>query len=131
MKNIILSIILCFATVAFGHANTRQNVNDSTYYINRSVTSTTYHLNVAGNIQSSDTISASYLFVNGGGRVDGPFQASNFYAYNIHSINSSTLHVYAPIVSVPGKIKAKEIIVNSTGADFVFADDYKLRPLKE
>ena len=30
-----------------------------------------------------------------------------------------------------GTIRASEIIVSTTGADFVFADDYELRPLSE
>jgi hypothetical protein len=34
-------------------------------------------------------------------------------------------------LDVAGVIRANEIIVNTTGADFVFADDYQLRPLSE
>lgn len=34
-------------------------------------------------------------------------------------------------LDVAGAIRANEIIVNTTGADFVFADDYQLRPLSE
>ena len=34
-------------------------------------------------------------------------------------------------LDVSGTIRANEIIVNTTGADFVFADDYQLRPLSE
>ena len=34
-------------------------------------------------------------------------------------------------LDVNGTIRANEIIVNTTGADFVFAEDYKLRPLSE
>lgn len=34
-------------------------------------------------------------------------------------------------LDVTGTIRANEIIVNTTGADFVFAEDYKLRPLSE
>ena len=34
-------------------------------------------------------------------------------------------------LDVNGTIRANEIIVNTTGADFVFADDYQLRPLSE
>ena len=35
------------------------------------------------------------------------------------------------IHDVVGTIRANEIIVNTTGADFVFAEDYQLRPLSE
>lgn len=34
-------------------------------------------------------------------------------------------------LDVAGTIRANEIIVNTTGADFVFANDYQLRPLSE
>ncbi len=34
-------------------------------------------------------------------------------------------------LDVVGSIRAKEIIVETNGADFVFADDYRLRPLSE
>ena len=34
-------------------------------------------------------------------------------------------------LDVRGTIRANEIIVNTTGADLVFADDYQLRPLSE
>ncbi len=34
-------------------------------------------------------------------------------------------------LDVNGTIRANEIIVNTSGADFVFADDYRLRPLSE
>ena len=34
-------------------------------------------------------------------------------------------------LDVMGTIRAKEILVETTGADFVFAEDYQLRPLSE
>lgn len=34
-------------------------------------------------------------------------------------------------LDVAGGIRAQEIVVETTGADFVFADDYQLRPLSE
>jgi hypothetical protein len=34
-------------------------------------------------------------------------------------------------LDVAGTLRAREIIVNTTGADFVFTDDYQLRPLSE
>ena len=39
--------------------------------------------------------------------------------------------VHANSVIADGNIRASEIIVSTTGADFVFADDYQLRPLSE
>lgn len=35
------------------------------------------------------------------------------------------------MLDVNGTIRAKEILVETTGADFVFANDYQLRPLSE
>ena len=34
-------------------------------------------------------------------------------------------------LDVAGTIRAQELIVETSGADFVFADDYQLRPLSE
>ncbi len=39
--------------------------------------------------------------------------------------------VHANSIIADGNIRASEIIVTTTGADFVFADDYQLRPLSE
>ena len=39
--------------------------------------------------------------------------------------------VHANSIIADGNIRASEIIVSTTGADFVFADDYQLRPLSE
>lgn len=39
--------------------------------------------------------------------------------------------VHANSIIADGTIRASEIIVSTTGADFVFADDYQLRPLSE
>lgn len=39
--------------------------------------------------------------------------------------------IHADELITDGTIRASEIIVSTTGADFVFADDYELRPLSE
>ncbi len=39
--------------------------------------------------------------------------------------------VHANSIIADGNIRASEIIISTTGADFVFADDYQLRPLSE
>ena len=39
--------------------------------------------------------------------------------------------IHADELITDGTIRASEIIVSTTGADFVFADDYQLRPLSE
>lgn len=43
--------------------------------------------------------------------------------------NSQTNNIYK--LDVNGNIRANEIVVNTTGADFVFENDYKLMPLNE
>ena len=63
------------------------------------------------------------------------------YAFNIngtsHMVIQSDGNIGIGTISpsykldVAGTLRAREIIVNTTGADFVFADDYQLRPLSE
>ena len=63
------------------------------------------------------------------------------YAFNINGTNRMLIQSDGNVgigtispsykLDVAGTLRAREIIVNTTGADFVFADDYQLRPLSE
>ena len=67
------------------------------------------------------------LDVNGTIRADGIIADGTIRADSI--IADGTIRVDGLVVD--GTIQAEEIIVKTTGADFVFAEDYQLRPLSE
>ena len=67
----------------------------------------------------------------------GEWQKDNMLSFSAHSYNFCLGNVGIGTqnpnykLDVAGTIRANEIIVNTTGADFVFAEDYQLRPLSE
>lgn len=67
----------------------------------------------------------------------GEWQANNMLSFKANAYNfvegNVGINTESPQykLDVAGTIRAREIIVNSTGADFVFAEDYQLRPLSE
>lgn len=67
----------------------------------------------------------------------GEWQKDNMLSFSAHSYNFCLGNVGIGTTNpqyrldVAGKIRAKELIIETTGADFVFADNYKLRPLSE
>lgn len=60
------------------------------------------------------------------------YTRSSYNCMNLHNdrVGIGTINPQYKL-DVVGTIRAQEIIVENTGADFVFADDYQLRPLSE
>ena len=60
------------------------------------------------------------------------YTRSNYNCMSLHNdrVGIGTINPQYKL-DVAGIIRAQEIIVENTGADFVFADDYQLRPLSE
>jgi hypothetical protein len=120
----------------------------------------TYKLNVAGNTLISGPSSTSLLVVNGstnngtshsGIQITsnntsvgyfwydsqqaalfiGPSSTSNSISFKNNAVGIGTLPRSNYLLDVAGYIRADQVVVNSTGADFVFENNYKLRSLKE
>ena len=92
--------------------------------------SSNWNLNVQGKIHTTDSIIAPNLFISNGGKIGGQLRASSIRTNYIYPIGNY-LTLSTTEVRVPGTIKAKEIIVNTAGADFVFGRDYTLRSLDD
>ena len=112
---------------------TRMTILNSNGYVGIGKTTPKQQLDVAGNIQASDSIlgsvlksqravintqlscpniSTAHLFTNS-------IQGGNILTVNANNMNCS------------GKIRATEIIVSTSGADFVFDKKYELRSLDD
>jgi hypothetical protein len=86
--------------------------------------------------QSNDGVSGWGMFADTAGRLQFERWAANSFLPAAMSLSASGnvgIGTTNPTqkLSVNGTIRAKEVIVDTGWADYVFADDYKLKPLSE
>ena len=111
---------------------TRMTILNSNGCVGIGTTSPSCKLDVVGKIHASDSVLASNIKISGNGVYSGQVSASSIKTNTISSTAPSTsLSLQSDTVKIPGTIKTEEIIVTSTGADFVFDEDYTLRPLQD
>ena len=117
---------------------TRMTILNSNGYVGIGKTNPSCRLDVVGKIHASDSIIAPFLYSSGNAYVGGQLTANTIRANTINvnntmgrlTINASPLIVQGE-TRVQGILKANEIIVNSSGADFVFDKAYDLPTLDE
>lgn len=101
-------------------------------------------LKVNGRIQTGDANNSGGVWVDGAGsQFMGQVSATQMGFWNNGSwrlvvnnngnvlINKTAQSNPAYKLDVAGPVRVNEVVVNTTGADFVFEDKYKLRPLSE
>lgn len=100
-------------------------------------------LRVNGRIHTGDANNSGGVWLNNGAtQFVGQYNANmlglwnNGWRFLVNNngnvlINKTSQVNTAYKLDVNGSVRANEIVVNTTGADFVFEDNYKLRPLSE
>jgi len=93
----------------------------------------TTNILVTGNLQVYDSIQGSVINAQRANISQFSCTGLTGNEINTYSIygRGNTLTIYAPTLNCSGKIRANEIVVNTSGADFVFDKSYDLRPLDE
>ncbi len=115
------------------------STSDTIYQISDLTAATGYEIIVvafddAGNVSTGDSLTfitlnaITYTDLNAN-NPDTDWNARNFYAAGTVGIQTQPDSVY--LLSVNGAIRAKEIIVETGWADFVFEEDYPLPSLQE
>lgn len=86
-----------------------------------------------GDSKNGETIIESSNITTKDGNFSGTIDANTIDAININSTGNMQIgnSNSSADLSVYGKIFAKEVEIKNIGADYVFADDYELRPLAE
>ena len=108
-------------------------VNASSYHMNSVVYTEDFVGDEQGLVDKSNNKFIAVKFVDGSYRFgsNGVGTSGLIVKNDNVLINKTTQTNTAYKLDVNGPIRVNEVVVNTTGADFVFEDDYKLRSLEE
>ena len=121
---------------------TRLTILNNNGYVGIGITNPQYKLDVLGNIHASDSVISSFIYTSkilaaniatNNLIVDGKINHMELSHAVLDTISCNhTLVVGSNVVDIQGGLMVEELLVRDvSGADFVFDNDYKLRPLNE